>query len=110
MATAAVQNLLGGDEAMARSRTPQVYSDAAYAIFTKPAREYTGQSLLCEDVLLDSGGVTDLSVYDCIPRVRSRVDLWVDTPESAGIRRALIHATHGRQRPATVPVRGVLRQ
>ena len=66
VATAAVQNLLGGDAAMARSRKPEVYSDAAYVILNKPAREYTGNMLLCEDVLVESG-VTDLSVYDCVP-------------------------------------------
>jgi citronellol/citronellal dehydrogenase len=85
VATAAVQNLLGGDEAMARARKPAVYADAAYAIFTKPAREYTGQSLLCEDVLLDSG-VTDLSVYDCVPGSDLGVDLWVDAPNPPGYR------------------------
>ena len=37
VATAAVQNLLGGDEAMGRARKPEVYSDAAYAILNKPA-------------------------------------------------------------------------
>ncbi|MBO0677643.1 NAD(P)-dependent oxidoreductase [Mycolicibacterium sp. S2-37] len=83
VATAAVQNLLGGDEAMARSRKPEVYADAAYAVVTKPAREYTGQSLLCEDVLLDAG-VTDLSVYDCVPGSDLGVDLWVDTPNPPG--------------------------
>jgi citronellol/citronellal dehydrogenase len=35
VATAAVQNLLGGDEAMARAREPQVYSDAAYGATTR---------------------------------------------------------------------------
>ena len=45
VATAAVQNLLGGDEAMARARKPDVYADAAYVVLTKPAREYTGNSL-----------------------------------------------------------------
>jgi citronellol/citronellal dehydrogenase len=83
VATAAVQNLLGGDEAMARSRKPEVYADAAYAVLSKPAREYTGQSLLCEDVLLESG-VTDLSAYDCIPGSQLGVDLWVDTPNPPG--------------------------
>ncbi|UVO12973.1 NAD(P)-dependent oxidoreductase [Mycobacterium sp. SVM_VP21] len=83
IATAAVQNLLGGDEAMARSRTPDIYADAAYAIVTKPAREYTGNSLLCEDVLVDSG-VTDLSVYDCVPGSDLGVDLWVDTVNPPG--------------------------
>ena len=83
IATAAVQNLLGGDEAMARARTPDVYADAAYAIMTKPATEYTGNSLLCEDVLVDSG-VTDLSVYDCVPGSDLGVDLWVDTVNPPG--------------------------
>ncbi|WP_125079322.1 SDR family oxidoreductase [Mycobacterium sp. P7213] len=83
IATAAVQNLLGGDEAMARSRTPEIYADAAYAIVTKPAREYTGNSLLCEDVLVDSG-ITDLSVYDCVPGSDLGVDLWVDAVNPPG--------------------------
>ncbi|GAT12283.1 NAD(P)-dependent oxidoreductase [Mycolicibacterium novocastrense] len=83
VATAAVQNLLGGDEAMGRARKPDVYADAAYVILNKPAREYTGQTLLCEDVLLESG-VNDLSVYDCVPGAELGVDLWVDTPNPPG--------------------------
>src|SRR6202040_4393581 len=61
VATAAVQNLLGGEEAMGRARKPEGYSDAAYVILNKPSKEYTGNTLLCEDVLVDSG-VSDLSV------------------------------------------------
>lgn len=83
IATAAVQNLLGGDEAMARARTPQVYADAAYAILTRPATSYTGNAALCEDVLMESG-VTDLSVYDCVPGGELGVDLWVDTVNPPG--------------------------
>jgi citronellol/citronellal dehydrogenase len=83
VATAAVQNLLGGDEAMGRARKPEVYSDAAYVILNKPARDYTGHSLLCEDVLVESG-VRDLSVYDCIPGSELGVDLWVETPNPPG--------------------------
>jgi citronellol/citronellal dehydrogenase len=85
VATAAVRNLLGGDEAMARARKPEVYSDAAYVILTKSAREYTGNAVLCEDVLVDSG-VTDLSVYDCVPGSELGVDLWVETPNPPGYR------------------------
>src|SRR5271157_4485718 len=77
VATAAVQNLLGGDEAMSRARKPEVYADSAYVILNKPSKEYTGNMLLCEDVLVDSG-VTDLSVYDCIPGSKLGVDFWVD--------------------------------
>ncbi len=84
VATAAVQNLLGGDEAMARSRKPEVYSDAAYAVLNQPAATYTGQSLLCEDVLVDVAGVTDLSSYDCVPGSELGVDLWVDSPNPPG--------------------------
>jgi citronellol/citronellal dehydrogenase len=83
VATAAVQNLLGGEEAMAKARKPEVYSDAAYAILNKPATEYTGNSVLCEDVLVESG-VTDLSIYDCVPGGNLQVDLWVDTVNPAG--------------------------
>jgi citronellol/citronellal dehydrogenase len=83
VATAAVQNLLGGEESMKRSRKPAVYADAAYAVLSRPAREFTGQTLLCEDVLLDSG-VTDLSVYDCVPGSELGVDLWVDSANPPG--------------------------
>ena len=83
VATAAVQNLLGGAEAMARARKPEVYADAAYVIVTKPATEYTGNAVLCEDVLVESG-VTDLSVYDCVPGSELGVDLWVTDPNPPG--------------------------
>jgi citronellol/citronellal dehydrogenase len=83
VATAAVQNLFGGAEAMARARKPEVYADAAYVILNKPARQYTGNSLLCEDVLVESG-VADLSVYDCTPGGELGVDFWVDGPNPPG--------------------------
>lgn len=83
VATAAILNLRGGEESMKRSRRPEVYSDAAYAVLNRPARDYTGRALLCEDVLLESG-VTDLSVYDCVPGADLRVDLWVDSADPPG--------------------------
>lgn len=66
IATAAVQNLLGGDKVMAASRTPDIYADAAYAVLTKTAAGYTGQSLIVEDVL-EADGITDFSGYAAIP-------------------------------------------
>lgn len=62
IATAAVMNLLGGEEAMARSRTPVILSDAAYAILTRPSRECTGNLFIDEAVLAEEG-VTDLEGY-----------------------------------------------
>lgn len=60
--TAAVGNILGGEALLAKSRTPEIYADAAYEVLTKPSREYTGQSLIVEDVLI-AAGVTDFSQY-----------------------------------------------
>lgn len=60
--TAAVRNILGGEALLARSRTPEIYADAAYEVLTKPARSYTGRSLIVEDVLAEAG-VTDLTAY-----------------------------------------------
>ena len=66
IATAAVQNLLGGDKVMAASRTADIYADAAHSVLTKPAASYTGQSLIVEDVL-EADGVTDFSGYAAVP-------------------------------------------
>jgi citronellol/citronellal dehydrogenase len=77
IATAAVQNLLGGDAAMARARRPELYADAAYAVLTRPSRECTGNTYLCEDVLADEG-VTDLDRYSYEPGAELQVDLFVD--------------------------------
>jgi citronellol/citronellal dehydrogenase len=62
VATAAVQNLLGGDAAMKGSRKPEIMADAAHVILTRPSRETTGNFFLAEDVLAEEG-ITDLSDY-----------------------------------------------
>jgi citronellol/citronellal dehydrogenase len=62
IATAAVLNLLGGEAAMQRSRKPEIYADAAYAILKRPSRSCTGHFYLVEDVLAEEG-VTDFSAY-----------------------------------------------
>jgi citronellol/citronellal dehydrogenase len=77
IATAAVQNLLGGDAAMSASRKPELYADAAHAVLTRPSRECTGNALLCEDVLAEEG-VTDLDAYAYVPGANLQVDLFVD--------------------------------
>ncbi len=63
IATAAVKNLLGGDEVMAKSRTPEIVADAAYAILTQPSRECTGNLFIDDEVLEELAGVTDLGRY-----------------------------------------------
>ncbi|MGE9808397.1 SDR family oxidoreductase [Janibacter sp. G1551] len=62
IATAAVQNLLGGDEAMRISRSPQIMADAAHVVLTSDPRECTGNFFM-DDEVLASVGITDLSPY-----------------------------------------------
>jgi citronellol/citronellal dehydrogenase len=66
IATSAVQNLLGGDATMQGARTPEIMADAAYAILTRPSREFTGNFCIDEEVLAQEG-VTDLSKYQLVP-------------------------------------------
>jgi citronellol/citronellal dehydrogenase len=77
IATAAVQNLLGGDAAMARARKPELYADAAYAVLTRPSRECTGHTYLCEDVLVEEG-VTDFGRYMYVEGGEPQLDVFVD--------------------------------
>jgi citronellol/citronellal dehydrogenase len=62
IATAAVQNLLGGDEAMARARTPEILADAAHAILVRDPASTTGNTFIDDEVLAEAG-ITDLSGY-----------------------------------------------
>jgi len=76
IATAAVQNLLGGDAMIRGSRTPEIIADAAHVIFNRPSRECTGNFFIDEEVL-HSEGVTDLAKYAVDPSVPLVTDLFV---------------------------------
>jgi citronellol/citronellal dehydrogenase len=77
IATAAVQNLLGGDETMKVSRKPDIMGDAAYAILTKSFKDFTGNFVIDEEIL-KSEGVTDLSHYSMIQGGDLAPDFFVD--------------------------------
>jgi citronellol/citronellal dehydrogenase len=66
IATAAIQFALGGDDAMRQCRKPEIMSDAAHAIFEKPAREFTGNFLI-DDSFLYGEGVRDFETYRVDP-------------------------------------------
>jgi citronellol/citronellal dehydrogenase len=76
IATAAVQNLLGGEGLMKRSRTPEILADAAYKIFHKPSREFTGKFLI-DDTFLAGEGETDFDKYRVDPSQGLQVDFFV---------------------------------
>ena len=68
IATAAVRNVLGGEEGMKHCRKPEIVADAAWHIFNRPV-SFSGNFLI-DDVFLAENGVTDFDQY--------RVDLSKD--------------------------------
>jgi citronellol/citronellal dehydrogenase len=91
IATAAVGNLLGGDAMMRASRTPEIMGDAAYVIFTKPSREFTGKFCI-DDKVLHESGVRDFERYRVDPSMPLMSDFFVpddDVPPPGVTVRAL---------------------
>jgi citronellol/citronellal dehydrogenase len=86
IATAAIQNLLGGDALMRRSRKPEIMAEAACRIFQKPAREFTGHFLI-DDTFLAGEGVTDFDQYRVDPGEPLAPDFFVpdDMPPPASV-------------------------
>jgi len=76
IATAAIRNALAGDEGMRHCRTPDILSDAAYLIFNKKARDFTGHFLI-DDTFLASEGVTDFDQYRVDPTKNLMPDFFV---------------------------------
>ena len=76
IATAAVKNILGGDETVKVSRTPEIMADAAYVIFTKDSKEFTGNFCI-DDNLLAENGVDDFSKYAEVPFAQLAPDFFV---------------------------------
>jgi len=72
IATAAVQNLLGGDVAIRHSRTPAILADAAHHIFTQLSSDCTGNFFIDEDVLTEAG-ITDFSGYNVDPNAKELI-------------------------------------
>lgn len=68
IATAAVNNHLGGDAIMKISRKVDIMSDAAHVILTKNSREFTGNFCI-DDEVMASVGVTDLKKYQVNPEL-----------------------------------------
>ena len=78
IATAAVQNLFGGDEVVRRSRKPEIMAAAAHSILTRNSRECTGHFFVDESVLAEDG-VTVLSQYSVIPGAELLPDIFLET-------------------------------
>jgi len=79
IATAAIQNILGGEDGMKRCRKPEIMADAAYAIFNRPARDCTGNFFI-DDEVLAAEGVTDFDQYAVSPGTPLMPDFFVPAP------------------------------
>jgi citronellol/citronellal dehydrogenase len=84
IATSAIRYVVGGDEMMRASRTPEIIADAAHAIFVKPARAFTGNFLI-DDTFLAGEGVSDFDRYRVDPSQALMPDFFVpdDVPAPA---------------------------
>jgi citronellol/citronellal dehydrogenase len=76
IATAAVQNLLGGEMLMKMSRKPEIIADAAFHILKRPSGSCTGNFFIDEQVLAEEG-ITDLSGYSVVPGAQLYTDLFL---------------------------------
>ena len=77
IATAAVQNILGGDQLIRQSRKPEIMADAAYAILCRDSRACTGNFFIDDEVLKEEG-VSDLSGYAVDPTQEPQLDFFLD--------------------------------
>jgi citronellol/citronellal dehydrogenase len=86
IATSAIKNLLGGERVMRMSRTPAIMADAAYLIFHKPSRSFTGNFLI-DDTFLAAEGVSDFAQYRAEPNEPLAPTFFVpeDVPPPPGV-------------------------
>jgi len=96
IATAAIQNLLGGAARMRQARKPDIVADAAHAVFCRPARELTGRFLI-DDNFLAECGVTDFERYRVDPEQPLARDFFVPETIAAPPRVATVE-TFGDRR------------
>lgn len=91
IATAALSNIPGGGDKLSRmSRSPEILADAAHLIFTQPAKTFTGNFLIDDTFLANTGGVTDFEKYRLDPSMPLAPDFFVpaDSQPPAGVQLA----------------------
>ncbi|HVZ90945.1 MAG TPA: NAD(P)-dependent oxidoreductase [Rhizomicrobium sp.] len=89
IATAAIRNALSGDEGLKHCRTPDILADAAYIVFNKKAREFTGNFLI-DDTFLAGEGVSDFDRYRVDPTKDLMPDFfvpdWIPPPPGVSLK------------------------
>jgi citronellol/citronellal dehydrogenase len=87
IATAAIANVLAGEEAFRNCRKPEILAETAYRVLIKPAADFTGHFLI-DDTFLISEGVTDLDPFSVEPGQELLPDFFVpdDPPAPPGVK------------------------
>ena len=87
IATAAISNVLAGEDAFKQCRKPEILAETAYRVLTKPATEFTGNFII-DDTFLASEGVTDLEQYSVESGAELLPDFFVpeDVPAPDGVK------------------------
>jgi len=95
IATAAIQFALSGEQGMRQCRKPEIMADAAYAVFNKPAREFTGNFLI-DDSFLYAEGERDFDQYRVDPSQPLMPDFFVpeDSKPPPGVTLAAAAPAH----------------
>jgi citronellol/citronellal dehydrogenase len=75
IATAAIENIIGGAAMMQASRKPEIMADAAWYILTQ-GTSYSGQFLI-DDEVLRANGIEDLEHYSVTPGGRLMPDFFI---------------------------------
>ena len=76
IATAAIRNLLGGEEIIKKSRKAEIVADAAYYILQRDSSQCTGNFFIDEDVLREQG-LADFDQYSVTPGSQLMPDLFL---------------------------------
>ena len=79
IATAAIRNILAGDEGMKACRKPEIMADAAHAVLCRRAADCTGNFFI-DDEVLAAEGVTDFDRYAVSPGTPLMPDFFVPAP------------------------------
>ena len=77
IATAAIENVLGGDTLVRMSRKPEIMGDAAHLVFRQSAAKFSGNFLIDDTFLHKVGGVNDFEVYKVEPDALLAPDFFV---------------------------------
>lgn len=76
VATAAVQNLLGGDAMIQASRKPEIVAEAAYYILQRESKECTGNFFIDDEILMMEG-IHDMTPFAVNPTQKPMPDFFI---------------------------------